>query len=286
MNAFSVLYYSAPVVLAALGEVVTQRGGLINIGLEGSMLVASFFGMLACYATHSPWIGLGAGVGCALVVTAIFGLFTIYWAADQVVVGTAINLLALGVTSTLFRSIFGQTGQLLSVPRIGAYHGIDPLIVFMVLSVPVLWLLLQRTGWGLAVRACGEYPKAASAAGFSVLNLRMAALMLGGLYAGLAGSYLALVIAGSFAENMTAGRGFVAIAMVTFGRWKPHYAFFAALLIGFFDSLQYKFQTFGWNVPYQLILALPYVVALLVLVIVGKGGVAPGALAQPYRKER
>jgi simple sugar transport system permease protein len=114
----------------------------------------------------------------------------------------------------------------------------------------------------------------------------MQSLFVGGLYAGLAGGYLSLVIAGSFAENMTAGRGFVAIAMVTFGRWKPQLAFLAALLIGYAESLQYRFQTYGWNVPYQLMIALPYIVALLVLVIVGKGTVAPGALAQPYRKDK
>ena len=286
MELIPLLQYSAPVALAAMGEVVTQRGGIINIGLEGSMLVASFFAMLACYATHSPWLGLGAGITAALVITVVFGIFTINLSADQVVVGTAINLLALGVTGTLFRSKFGQSGQLLSVPRIGAWHGIDPLMLFMLLSVPLLWLLLRKTAWGLAVRACGEYPKAAEAAGLSVNRLRLQSLLVGGFYSGLAGAYLALVITGSFAENMTAGRGFVAIAMVTFGRWKPQFAFLAALLIGAAESLQYKFQTYGWKVPFQLMIALPYVVALFVLVIVGRGAAAPGALGQPYRKEK
>ena len=286
MELIPLLQYAAPVALAAMGEVITQRGGIINIGLEGVMLVASFFAMLGCYMTHSPWIGLGAGVSAALVTTVIFGVFTIALAADQVVVGTAINLLALGVTGTLFRSKFGQSGQLLSVPRIGAFHGVDPLMVWMLASVPLLWLLLRKTAWGLAVRGCGEYPKAVDAAGFSVNLLRFQALMLGGVYAGLAGAYLALVITGSFAENMTAGRGFVAIAMVTFGRWKPQFVFLAALLIGAAESLQYKFQTYGWKVPYQLMIALPYVIALLVLVIVGRGAAAPGDLGRPYHKEK
>ena len=285
MEFLPLLQYSAPVALAAMGEVVTQKGGIINIGLEGSMLVASFFAMLACYTTHSPWIGLSAGILAALVITIIFGVFTIYLAADQVVVGTAINLLALGVTGTLFRSKFGQSGQLLSIPKINGLHGVDPLMVFMLLSVPALWLILRKTAWGLAVRACGEYPKSVDAAGFSVSRLRLQSLLVGGLYAGLSGSYLTLVVTGSFAENMTAGRGFVAIAMVTFGRWKPQFAFLAALLIGAAESLQYKFQTYGWKVPFQLMIALPYVVALVVLVIVGRGAASPGALGQPYRKE-
>ena len=286
MDLISLLQYSAPVALAAMGEVITERGGIINIALEGGMLAACYFAMLTCYVTHSPWLGLGAGVAGAMVITLVFGFFTIYLCADQVVVGTAVNLLALGVTGTLFRSKFGQSGQLLSVPRIGAFHGVDPLMVFMVLSAPVLWIVLRKTGWGLAIRACGEYPKAVDAAGFSVQRLRLQALMVGAIYTGLAGAYLALVITGSFAENMTAGRGFVAIAMVTFGRWKPQLAFLAALLIGFTESLQFKFQTYGWKLPYQLMIALPYVVALLVLVIVGKGSAAPGALALPYRKEK
>jgi simple sugar transport system permease protein len=201
-------------------------------------------------------------------------------------VGTAINLLALGLTGTLFRSEFGQSGKLLSVPRIGGWHGVDPLMVFMLVSVPMLWFLLNRTGWGLAVRACGEYPKAADASGFSVNRLRFQSLCVGGIYAGLAGTYLALVIAGSFAENMTAGRGFVAIAMVTFGRWKLQFAFLAALLIGVAQTMQFKFQTYGWKVPFQLMIALPYLVALFVLVIVGKGASAPGSLGLPYRKEK
>ncbi len=286
MEFISLLQYSAPVALAAIGEVLVQKSGVINIGLEGSMLVASFFGMLACYSTHNPWLGLGAAIIAALVMTLIYAFFVLYLAADQVVVGTATNLLALGVTGSLFRSTFGNSSQLLSVPRIPAIHGIDPIMIVMILSVPVVWFALRRTGWGLAVRACGEYPKASDASGFSVNRLRLQSLLLGGLFAGLAGAYLSLVIAGSFAENMTAGRGFMAIAMVTFGRWKPVYVFLAALLIGYAVSLQFKFQTYGWNVPYQLMIALPYIVALLVLVLVGKGASSPGALAQPYRKDK
>ena len=286
MEFISLLQYSAPVALAAIGEVLVQKAGVINIGLEGSMLMASFFGMLTCYSTHNPWLGVGAAILAALVMTLIYAFFVLYLAADQVVVGTATNLLALGVTGSLFRSTFGKSSQLLSIPRIPALHGVDPIMVLMILSVPAVWFALRNTGWGLAVRACGEYPKAADASGFSVNRLRLQSLLIGGIFSGLAGAYLSLVIAGSFVENMTAGRGFMAIAMVTFGRWKPVYVFLAALLIGYAVSLQFKFQTYGWNVPYQLMIALPYVVALLVLVIVGKGASSPGALAQPYRKDK
>ncbi len=286
MEFVSLLQYSAPVALASLGEVVVQKSGVIHIGIEGSMLAAAFFGMLACYSTHSPWLGLGAAILAAVVLSLIFGVLAILLAVDQVVVGTATNLLSLGVTGALFRNKFGSTGQLLSIPRIPAFHGFDPILISMIVSIPLIWFLLTKTGWGLAIRACGEYPKGAEAAGFSVLKLRLQAILIGGIYAGLAGAYLSLVIAGSFAENMTAGRGFVAIAMVTFGRWKPQFVFLSALMIGYAESLQYKFQTYGWNVPYQLMIALPYIVALLVLVIVGRGSMAPGALAQAYRKDK
>lgn len=280
------LQYAAPVALAAIGETVVQRSGVINIGLEGTMLVGAFFGVFAAFLTHSPWIGLLAGVGSGMVLNLAFGVFTIYLGSDQVVVGTAINLLALGLTGTLYRARFSQSTQALTVPKIPGWHGIDSITLLLIFSAPLVWMLLHRTAWGLAVRASGEYPKAAEAAGFSVHRLRIMALTLGGAFAGLAGAYLSVGIAGSFAENMTAGRGFVAIAMVTFGRWRPAYVLLAALLIGFIESLQFRFQAYGWHVPFQLMIAMPYLVALLVLVFVGKGTVAPTSLGVAYRREK
>jgi simple sugar transport system permease protein len=280
------LSYAAPVAFAALGETVAQRSGVLNIGLDGTMLIGAFFGMLVTFSTHSPWLGLAAGTLAGLAVCAVFAWFTVYLATDQVVVGTAVNLLALGLTGTLFRARFGQSGQLISLPKLPSWQGLDGAVLLLLLAIPAVWWLLSRTAWGLAVRAAGEYPKAAEAAGFSVHRLRLGALLFGGLLGGLGGAYLSVGIAGSFAENMTAGRGFVAIAMVTFGRWRPAWVFAAALLIGAAESLQYRFQTFGWKVPFQLMIALPYLVALLVLVVVGKGTVAPKALGQSYRRER
>lgn len=286
MDWILLLAYAAPVAYAALGETVAQKSGVLNIGLEGTMLISAFFGMLVAFTTQSPWLGLGAGTLAGVATCAIFAGFTVYLAADQVVVGTAINLLALGLTGTLYRARFGQSGQLLSLPKLPNWHGIDGAMLLLLLAIPLVWLLLSRTAWGLAVRSAGEYPKAAEAAGFSVHRLRFSALMFGGLLGGLGGAYLSVGIAGSFAENMTAGRGFVAIAMVTFGRWRPAWVFAAALLIGVAESLQYRFQTLGWKVPFQLMIAMPYILALLVLVIVGKGTVAPKALGQSYRRER
>jgi simple sugar transport system permease protein len=286
MDVALLLIFSAPVAIAAIGESVAQRAGVLNIGLEGSMLCGAFFAMLATHSTGSPWIGLLAGTTVGLALTLLQGWFTVMLAADQVVAGTAANLLAMGLTGTLFRSQFGQSGQLLSIPKIPSWHGLDAVLVFMLLSVPVLWFLLWRTGWGLALRSCGEYPKAAEAAGYSVPNLRLQGLAFSGVFGGLAGAYLAVGVAGSFAENMTAGRGFVAIAMVTFGRWNPLFALGAALLVGYADSLQFALQARNIALPHQFFVALPYVTALLVLVLAGKGALAPRALGTAYRRER
>jgi ABC-type uncharacterized transport system permease subunit len=212
--------------------------------------------------------------------------FTVVLGSDQVVVGTAVNLLALGVTGSLFRVHFGQTGKLFSVPVLQKWNGIDPVMILALLAMFGVTWGIWRSGWGLALRATGEYPKATEASGFSVQKLRLSAAAIGGLMAGVGGAYLSLGVAGSFAENMTGGRGFIAIAMVTFGRWKPVYVLLGCLLMGYLDSLQFVLQAKGSSLPFQLFIALPYVVALLVLVFVGKGTVMPAALARPYVREK
>ncbi|MFZ4508971.1 MAG: ABC transporter permease [Fimbriimonas sp.] len=285
-EAFLLLKYALPVALAGVGESVSQKSGVINIGIEGTMLLSAFVGLVVTVHSQSPWLGVLAGVGAACTLTLCLAWFILRLAADQVVVGTAANLFALGLTGTLFRAQFGQSGQLLSVPRIPALGstGVDPVQIFLLLSVGGLTWLVSRSKWGLAVRAAGEYPDSAEASGFSVLKLRLTAMLVGGFYAGLAGTYLSLGIAGSFAEGMTAGRGFVAIAVVTFGRWRPFWILAASLLIGYAESLQFRFQSQGVGLPFQLFIAMPYLVALIVLVVVGKGTHAPGALGVPFRR--
>lgn len=286
MDPMTVLVFAMPVALAALGETVVQRSGLINIGLEGVMLNSALFGLLVSLGTGSPWLGLLAGCGVGLLTAVLFGAFAVSWGVDQVVLGTAINLLALGLTGTVFRDRFGATGDLLNAPMLPKVLGVDPMIAIGILIAIVLTLLLQRTTWGLAVKSAGHYPEAATAAGYSVTRLRYEALMIGGLLGGLGGAYLSVGIARSFAENMTAGRGFVAIAMVTFGRWNPVGVLAASLLIGVVESLQLFLQAKGWQAPYQLMLALPYLVALAVLVVAGRGSMAPAALGRPYKEPK
>ncbi|MCW5943646.1 MAG: ABC transporter permease [Fimbriimonadaceae bacterium] len=287
MNEFAtILSYAAPVALAAIGETVVERSGVIHIGIEGGMLAGAFFAMLTTYATGSPWLGIGVGVVVGVLLALLSAVFCVTLLADQVVIGTAVNLLAIGLTRTLFALRFGASGQLLSVEKIPSMNGLDAVTIGTVILAVLVHLALTRTGWGLATRSAGEFPEATEAAGYSVAKLRYGALAFGGALAGLGGAYLSLGIAGSFADNMTAGRGFVAIAMVTFGRWKPVWALLASLLIGWVDSLQFTFQTKGWDAPFQLFVALPYLVALLVLAGVGRGANAPAALATPFRRSR
>ena len=288
MDWLFLLIVSTPLILAALGEVVSQRGGVLNIGLEGMMLSGSFVGFLVAGKTGSLPMAFATAIGVGLLLSTISGYFTIKHGADQVVVGTAINFLVLGATGLGFRRIYGQSGQLDPLAPVPKIWGLDPIVLIAALLIPFAWWLIYRTKWGLALRACGEYPKSVEAAGFSVFRVRMLGHLIGGALAGFAGAHLALGVAGSFAEGMTAGRGFLAIALVTFGRWQPIWAALAGLLLGFTQSLQYGMQgnaVFGLEVPSQLWLALPYVVALLVLVFLGSGTVTPNALGKPYEKE-
>jgi simple sugar transport system permease protein len=287
IDLIAVLPYAAPIAFAALGETVSQKGGVINIGLEGMMLVGAFLALIGA-TFFPPAYALVGGFGLAVLGGVVFALisgwFTVKQAADQVVVGTALNLVALGLTGTLFQAKYGRSGKLLSLPKLPHWFGLDPLLLFLLVAIPLVAYLLNRTAWGLALRSAGEYEKAAEASGFSVVRLRMMAVVIGGAFAGLAGAYLVLGTTGTFVENMTSGRGFVAIALVTFGRWRPWLVCAAALLIGYLETLQFQFQASGSAIPYQLFIAMPYLVALLVLVIAGKGAAAPAALGRPYRR--
>jgi simple sugar transport system permease protein len=285
--AITVLHFATPVAFAAIGEAVGQRSGVINIGLEGMMLVAAYFAMLASLGSGSPWIGLVAGVGAAVVLGVVQSFFTLKLAADQIVVGTAVNLFALGLTDTLFRAKFGRTPSLISVPTLPKLYGDLDVAVLALLAVTAFFAwMLARTKRGLVVRAAGEYPETVDAAGFSALKTRFWSLVAGAVLAGFGGAYLAVGVTGSFASGMSGGRGFVAIALVTFGRWRPAWVLAAALLVGYSESIQYTLQVRNLSVPGELLQSLPYLVALAVLVLVGKGTAMPAMLAVPYRREK
>ncbi len=282
----AIVMFATPTALAAVGETLGQRSGVLNIGLEGTMLSAAFAASMVALWSGSPWLGLAVGAGAGLLLAAMVGLLCIQRQADQVVVGTAVNLLALGLTGAWFRSLFGQSGKLFTVPSLPKLGGWDILSVAAPLLAVLAFLLLTRTYWGLTLRASGENPVAVEASGRSVARYRWYGLLASGGLAGLGGAHLALVVSGTFAENMTSGRGFVALAMVTFGRWSPLGAYAACLLIGYLESLQFSLQAVGKGVPQELLLALPYAASLLALAFVGGGVRSPAALATPYRRTR
>jgi simple sugar transport system permease protein len=288
---------ATPLALAALGETVVERAGVINIGLEGIVLAGAFGGLLAAGS------GLGAGLAGAaaagVLVAALFALFAVSMRADQIITGVAVNLLVLGLTGALYRGIYGATGAALTIPTTGTFP--IPLLTriplvgralfdqapptYVVYCVaPLLAWWLYRTRSGLALRAVGERPDAARAAGVAPTSVRWTAILFGGVLGGIAGGMLVLSQAGTFAEGMSAGRGFIAIAIVVLGRWHPLWVLAAALLFGAASALQFLFQAMGWALPYQLFLSLPYVLTLLALAGLGRGrrrAVAPAALGQP-----
>lgn len=281
------LSLGTPLIISAAGETVSERAGVLNIGLEGTMLAAAFAGFYASYATGNPWAGVAAGVVVGVIVVCLSAALVVGMAADQVVVGTGINLLCMGVTGGLFVELFGQTGKLVgvaTVPKTSGALALNPLMLAAVAAVAASWFALRKTRWGLAARAAGEVPEAAEANGYSVARLRLQAMLWAGATAGLAGAYLTLAQTNSFAENMTEGRGFVVIAAVTFGRWTAAGAALACALIAFAYGVKYLVNSLALPIPYQVFDALPYLLALAVLVFAGKGSSAPAALALPYRR--
>ena len=283
---------ATPLALAALGETVAERAGVINIGLEGAMIAGAF---AALAGAHVGGVGTGfAAAAAAGALTAlVFAFFVVRLGSDQIIAGTAVTLLTLGLTGTLYQTVYGAAGAALSVPTavplavpgLGAIPGVgralfaQPVATYALYAlVPLVWWWLYRTHHGLGLRAVGESPAAAAAAGISVARTRTLALLVGGVLGGVGGGTLVLAQAGTFAEGMTAGRGFIAIAVVALGRWNPAWVAVAALLFGGASALQFVFQAMGWGVPPQLFLALPYLLTLALLALSAGRGSAPRAL--------
>ncbi len=286
-----------PLALAALGETVTERSGVINIGLEGSLIAGALGGALGALALGGAGAGVLAGAAAGAVVAAVFAAFAIGLGTDQIITGTAVTLGGLGFTGAVYQARFGATGTALTLPTLaplpipllsdlpvvgGALFAQAPTAYLTYLLAPALWVMVYRTGWGLSLRAVGEAPASAEAAGIRVRRVRFLATLFGGALAGVAGAHLALAHAGTFAENMSAGRGFIAIAVVVLGRWNPLWVLAAALFFGAASALQFFLQTLGWDLPYQLFLAFPYLLTLAALAgWVGRAR-APAALALPW----
>ena len=291
---------ATPLALAALGELVVERAGMINIGLEGAILAGSF-GALAGATAGGLAAGYAGSMLGGLLVASIFALFVVRWRADQIITGTALTLLALGGTGTLYRAVYGSAGVALTLPTsaplplpwlarlpmIGDALFAQPPVTYVVyLLAPALACWLARTHAGLALRAIGEHPEAASTAGVRVDRGRALAILFGGLLGGLAGGTLVLAQAGTFVEGMSSGRGFIAIAIVVLGRWRAGGVLLGAFLFGGASALQFAFQSMGWSAPYQLFLVMPYLLTLAALAGAVGRAQAPAALgkAMPARR--
>lgn len=289
---------ATPLALAALGESISERAGVINIGLEGAIIAGALGAVLAA-GVGGVMAGFAGSLVAGVAIAAIFAVFTIAMRVDQIITGTAITMLALGLTGTIYRAAYGTGGAALSTPTIGpvAVPGLaeipwlgaalftQPVTTYAtMLLAPALWWWMFQTHAGLALRACGENPEAARAAGIRVSRVRACAVLVGGALGGLAGGSLVLAQVGTFAEGMSAGRGFIAIAIVVLGRWNPLGVAAAALLFGAANSLQFLFQAVGWQAPYQLFLATPYVLTLVALAALKRRGAAPAALGRTLRE--
>jgi len=286
---------ATPLAFAALGETIVERSGLINIGLEGVVIAGALGGLVAAgYGGGGVWGGIaGAGMSGVLI-AAIFVLFVIRLRADQIITGTALTLLSLGLTATLYRVIFGASGSLgiptmetvripvlSSIPVIGSALFAQPPVTYLLYAIiPLLWWWMFRTHAGLALRAAGEDPLAAVAAGIPARKIQGWAILFGGFMGGVAGGILVVAQAGTFAEGMSSGRGFIAIAIVVLGRWHPVGTAIAATIFAAASALQYLFQAMGWILPYQVFLALPYVLTLLGLAGIAGRVTAPAGLGR------
>ncbi len=305
----SAVRLATPIAITAAGAAICERSGVVNIALEGLMLIAAFAGVVTALLTGSVWLGVPAAVIAAMSFAAIHAWASINLRSDQVVSGTAINILALGVTGFLMESIFGHPGTTASVKTIPpvfdfptggsgilgtiwtwidvVFLSYTPIVYLGIfLSIFLTWAM-YRTRWGLRLRALGEHPRAADTVGVSVLRGRWVAVLISGAMAGLAGANLTLEQTGQFTENMTNGRGFIALAANIFGRWIPGGAYLASLLFGFADALQLRLQLFSnvIKIPPQFFLMLPYVLTVIVLAGAMGRAVAPAAVGKPYKEK-
>jgi simple sugar transport system permease protein len=297
------LRLATPIALAALGGTMSERSGVVNIALEGSMLVGCFFGVVVADRSHNVWLALAAALLAGLLLAALHAYASITLRADQIVSGMALNILALGLTTYLDYEMYGTTGTpsdlvevpdlhltfLNGIPYVGAAIGDQNWIVWVgLLLVAALQVLLFRTVLGLRWRAVGEHPRAAETVGVNVRRMRYAAVLASGALAALGGAYLSLGVAHSFTDGMTGGRGFIGLAAMIFGRWTPVGALGASLIFGYGNALSTSLQgatVGGVRLPVQLLGTLPYILTILAVAgFVGRSR-APAADGLPYETE-
>jgi general nucleoside transport system permease protein len=298
----STLRFATPLAFAAVGGIFSERSGVVNIGLEGMMLTGAFFGIWGSVWSGSWAVGLLMAMLCGGLLALIHAFFSIHLRADQIVSGFAVNFLALGLTGYLFSSIYPggihegvsrvpdvDLNFLSSIPLVGellegVFGHLNLLVWLMFATVALAYIVLFKTPIGLHIRSVGEHPRAADTVGISVYGIRYAAVATSGVLAALGGAFLSIGFVGSFAENMTSGRGFIALAAVIFGKWRPGWAFAATLLFGFGFAISIPLQREA-DISENLISTLPYVLTLVALVGVIGRSVPPAAIGRPYVKQ-
>ncbi|MDU8944575.1 ABC transporter permease [Ovoidimarina sediminis] len=310
----STVRLATPLLLACLAGLFSERAGIFDIGLEGKMLASAFFSAAVAYTSGSVWIGLFAGIAASLVLSLIHGAASITFRGNQLISGVAINFLASGLTVLIAQDWFRQGGRtpslegdarfqtldwpladvLGNIPVAGPVYaelisGHTALVYVALLAVPLSWWVLFRTRFGLRLRAVGENPGAVDTAGISVTRLRYIAVLICGVLCGIAGAYLATGLAAGFVKEMSAGRGFIALAALIFAKWRPWHALYACLLFGFLEAIGNRYQNIelaGFVLPVQFMQALPYILTVVILAgFVGKA-IPPRAGGEPYVKER
>lgn len=310
----STVRLATPLLLACLAGLFSERAGIFDIGLEGKMLMAAFFSAAVAALSGSVWLGLLAGIASSMALSALHGLASITFRGNQLISGVAINFLAAGLTVLIAQDWFGQGGRtpsligagrfepitlplaetLRDVPVLGPIYadlvsGHTVLVYLALACVPLTWWVLFRTRFGLRLRAVGENPAAVDTAGISVVGLRYAAVMICGVLCGIAGAYLATALQAGFVKDMTAGRGYIALAALIFAKWRPWHALSATLLFGLLQAVALRYQNIdlgGIVIPVQLMDALPYILTVVILAgFVGKA-IPPRAGGEPYVKER
>ena len=312
----STIRLTVPILLCCLGGLYSERSGVFDIGIEGKMLFAAFSAGAVASVTGSPWVGLLAAIATGVVFSLLHGFAAITQRGNQIVSGVAINFMAAGLTTLLGKAWYSQGGKtpqleptarfqpinlpfaeaLQDVPVLGPVYsdlisGHNILVYIAFAAVPVTWWLVFRTRFGLRLRAVGENPAAVDTAGISVTRLRYSGVIICGIFAGLAGSYLAIAQSANFSPNMSAGRGFIALAALIFAKWNPVGALGACLLFGFLEAIAIPLQGakipgLGWDVPVQLITASPYILTVILLAgFIGKA-IPPKAGGVAYVKER
>jgi len=310
----STIRLATPLLLACLAGLFSERAGIFDIGLEGKMLISAFFSAAIAAITGNVWLGLMAGIASSLVLSAIHGLASITFRGNQLISGVALNFLAAGITVLIAQAWFQQggrtpslagdarfsplewplTGVLDGIPALGPVYaeiisGHTVLVYVAMAAVPISWWVLFRTRFGLRLRAVGENPAAVDTAGISVVRLRYTAVAICGLLTGLAGAYLATGLAAGFVKDMSAGRGFIALAALIFAKWRPWPALGACLLFGFLEAVGNRYpnlEVVGVALPVQVMQALPYILTVVILAgFVGRA-IPPRAGGEPYVKER